>query len=981
MFSIYTWGWGSNLYETLTAVQFFIANPYYFIGTALVIGLCVVAFKSIFSSIDEKHALVGFFVIIGLFLTPGNQTFVIEDEATGQAQPISNLPLGIGFFLVIESNFERDLSAMAKNAFSTPNSIAMENVGIGFSMTASLELEEAMPRDDLLVQTFDHYVNNCLLSALATGEKTMTTITNSGNLVGDLAVSNTFETLVFDIADPTGRQESCQTAWANISTRVDVESNAFIQNKIAPLTGLPVDRVNDGLAGTSNLLYGVSASGKDLVLQKMSKNLLNNGLMAVGQIVGGDTATAALMAAQTEQQTKGSWIGAGLQAQKTLPMIRIIGTSLLISSIVILAWLSIAMASFRVMAFVLVGLTTLATWQPLATIINYQYYTQLEKTLQPISGGALAPIYSTGQVNDAIQNYLANLMWWYSAIPMFSYTILTMSGMGMMYMMRDASSTSTGASTGTSIGNGIVQMGNTTVANNTQDNDRVGTGTYVGAGGVTTKVNSNGATETTNVGITSDGTAYGVKTMNSPAGSSQVVSTDGAGTIGINGKGEIFSFSNANWNAGVDAAQQYQHAQTVATEQTAETAFNQQLGTTVTDMMRNGSDVTNSSTLEKVFGLDKTTATNLSRVSSEVTANAFTSAFGEGEQTEILKRAGVSAGIGADGKITIGTPGEGVFGSGASASVNANGRVELMGTRADGTSFSAELSSEESKRYMEQFEKTLSKSFSEKEGLGLNIAKNMKVTEGQEHSELKNAQNTYLQAHTETERSSELFNRVEQFAQSHKVDLAPKILNEFIQNDSHLAAQWNAPGSDHARIAAEAANRIQNAQLDANNNQVDAQNFRQSIGNVYSEFAHANGLVDTVNDRITNGQVDAKTRIEEGKDNIQNFKVKAPDMKLDTQMDDYLRMGGMFRGSAMGDLNSFENKYDLNIRGEVDKSHLALSNEVIDHQTAPIIPTNVNMNQTPTSKEEVEQMVENMMHYYEPPKTGGQTQKPKTEER
>lgn len=925
--SIYTWAYGEEIYNVLTAVQFYTHNSYYMVISAFALGLLVVALKSMTVGIDEKNAIIGMVFVASIFLVPSNEDFMIEDEATGYAQNISGLPVGIGVALSLSSNIEKALSEAFRNGYSTPNSISMENVGIGFSMSAPLKAQQAMPTDELLVETFNQYVNNCLVGDLTTGAKTLNTITSSGALVSDLAVSNQLETLIFDTANPTGVQDSCQNAWTNISARIDVESSTYIQNNIVPAMGLPADKINDGLAGTANLIYGVSSTGKDLVKQDMARNLLNNGLMAMGQIVGGDTASTALMAAQSEAKAEGAMIGAGLQAMHNLPNVRVIGTSLIIGLIPLLAWLSIAFASWKFIPVIVGGFGTLSLWQPIGVLLNYFYYSKAEKVLQPLSNGTLAPISSSMDVTSTISDYMSMLMWIYTAIPMISYAIITGGGMAALYAVRglaDASSAS-GAQVGGEVRQGNVNFGNQNSGNHTVDNDRVGLGNYMRPDGSYTKTDSVGGMQRTHIGSDGHGNSYQETSYQGSGGNSTTVETGHAGTVGLDGNGNIRSYTGGSGSMSVDAAQQYSHSQAAVQEQAAQQEFDKTVAKTVADMARFGSSVTDSSNLAHHLGVDKSTAESVSKATSSAASQSLREAYSQEKLAQMMNESSASIGGGVQAHIKAGTPLEEMVGSGVGVQVGADGRVSVSGTRANGDKYSFKMDHDESKQFMEKFENNLTKTLNQTEGLSLDLAKNMSVSNAQEHSELRNTQEAFKEAHSVSERTSDTFNKVAQYAQSHKVDLAPRVLEQFIQNDKLLSEQWNTQGSDHARIAAEAANRMQYAQQSPNENIVDARNFNNSMNQVYTEFAKSNNLINDVQDNL-NHPVNSQPVINQGKDAVESFHVKPVDTHLNTQSGSFHNQAGAFTGQGKSELKAFDNHDGLDVKHAIESRGGHLNN-------------------------------------------------------
>lgn len=159
-------GWGYSTLQLITKYKIF--RRRYFLSSSNY--LCWNFIKCIYCKckiyLDPvktgiKHILIAT-IYIQLFLTPSSQKVIIEDVVKNSALQVSNLPYGYVIVLSLTSQLEYYTTQAIENAFTTPNSLRINETGLGFGMSTHLRMMEAMPINDDILESFGLYYYNCL---------------------------------------------------------------------------------------------------------------------------------------------------------------------------------------------------------------------------------------------------------------------------------------------------------------------------------------------------------------------------------------------------------------------------------------------------------------------------------------------------------------------------------------------------------------------------------------------------------------------------------------------------------------------------------------------------------------------------------------------------------------------------------------------------------------------------------------------------
>jgi conjugal transfer mating pair stabilization protein TraG len=854
--AIYTWGYGEDVKNILTSMKFLTSNSTWLISTAIMVGILMVAYKETQEDNTQKIAKVIFIALVAsqLFFH-STKDYMVEDEVTNQAFAVTDVPVGVGELFSIFTSLERTLTLAFESAYSTPNSLSYSKAGLGFSMAAHLATNNAMFIDGNAHETFMEYTTNCIASGMLDGQIDRNLIA-SEDILSNLQVTG-FETIVYK-SDGSFEQMSCQDAYNNyIIPSFNNESNDYIQNRLAAQMSLEPAVVETGLQDTSTLFFGVSKSGKDYVMQQMSKNMLKKGLQVMAMTTGGDAQALAYGSAVSSATMENQWQQSGIMAQSTLPMIKAYLTSVVLAMTPILALLAIMFSDWKYIKMVITLLITLMLFSPLASIINYLMYLKLEEVIPTISKGLWMPMLAMRDINSQIYSYLNFLGYAAMSIPLLAYSLVKASEMGFVNFMSGMGGSISGAAnagagqkvTGASLGN-----------------TRVGSGSHTGTDGVTTDM-GNGATTNNSIQSSALG-SYSDQTNKTANGSTNSTITNDVADITTQ-NGQLSSIGYKNLGADITASHQSSYNQAKATESSTLESLSSTLSSGISQSMAQGQIYTNSDDFSANTGLNTSDSRAIVQSQNEAIIESLNQKLAEsissGTTAEAGFRLGGHAGWGTDGTAIR-------FITGAKA--GADGSVHISGTSTDGKNFTVDMSKDEMANIQKSVSDNLSKTFAQDNGLALRASSSLADNEVFSNTNLKSDMDAYSKAHSIADKYSENYSKTNSDSVSFASKVMPEVTKQFIANDERLSAMYESGDIRAAKNALdEASKRIDAAYKSGVG--ADYNNLNNAFSAVTGFDARGN-LADKIDQNINNGKNldnNVNTQVSNGQNSISNSNV------------------------------------------------------------------------------------------------------------
>lgn len=781
--SIYTWGYGQLFYKVLQGVTILSRDDYIF-KSAVAVGGLLLMIKNTASGAGSSDMAVAMgkylftiTIIMGLF-SESTKRYIVEDEVTGQTFIVNNVPIGIGETFSLFTNLERNLAHGFQTAFATPHSLKYTEVGLGFTMSAPLNVKSLVAADGYMVRTFNEYVNNCVLSAISSNEMASDVISFSTILKADLRVTG-YLTPYYSPANPNGVDMQCQDVW-DLLVNTDVRQKLeVLEPLLAKEMGISQDKYQDGMAATSQLMFGISKNSKDYLMQQTLINMTKDGIKATALATGGDAQALAYANAAAEANQQQTLTAMGQMAQKNLPLYKAILTVLVLGIFILLVLLSIIYGDLGHIKMGFTLLFTMVLWTPLAIILNAMTFIVIESQLiWPQLDGGLT-FFRSHTMHEDLALLIALIGYVGTMIPVLAYSIAKKSENGFVSFFSGAgavaSSAASSAAAQTASGN--ISVGNSSLGKFSAT-DMYGTHDYLGKGSWRDSVVAKDGSQRTKI---TNAEGRGVATSD----------TGGYGQITMDAQTrEVTSVKDATITAGLVNDISASYGKTAQSLASVNDAFNSSFVNTLTKGKTAGGMEIDTNTFSDTNTWGHGTGEALAKVAQESITNSLKQMTSNGHKFNFSSDH--SANAGGNANLTIGSPdGVSLF-TGMSVKGSASVGYTVTGKTADGKDFSTTITGDDAKTFGNTFSKNLTSSINENEGLSLGLAKQAQKTGGFNDSDTLAKADNYVKAWSDSESITKLYNMTAREGVTVTHDLLPNAINSYIAANPELAAMKKA---------------------------------------------------------------------------------------------------------------------------------------------------------------------------------------------
>jgi len=379
---IYTYGYFDFVRDTMLALSGVVStNDGYLMKIVSALAFFLFFLKNI--NVQKTGPLLGyefakFLIIISLiqqlFLSAPDDdahAFAIVDKITMQTAEVRQIPKGLGELLSLFTRLEDALMARMEMHFSTPSSTSYRNAGLGFNMSAPMEIFQKTIVDTNLRLTFETYFENCkMLGDFSDGTQDSAIIYNSTNLESDLATTQKLLTIIYSASNPSGVVEDCTNAWTYISTRMPNETSSMLSS-IARSKGMTQSIFESKATDAMNVTLNSAQTAQEALKEAMLRNASLDAIQKVATNLGIGAGQLIRNKSIAEMTMTNDAMLSNLEAQGLIPVMKAVCLAFVISLSWLLAILFIATLNFGYIKMIITLNVWLMLWSPLYTILNY----------------------------------------------------------------------------------------------------------------------------------------------------------------------------------------------------------------------------------------------------------------------------------------------------------------------------------------------------------------------------------------------------------------------------------------------------------------------------------------------------------------------------------------------------------------------------------------------------------------------------------
>jgi conjugal transfer mating pair stabilization protein TraG len=308
---------------------------------------------------------------------------------------VDNVPIGIGLFAGFSSQIGDYLTKSAETVFVMPASLHYSSGGIIYGAKLLDATQGLRITNPIYATNLNEHFKQCVFYDILLGRKTMSQITNSGDILSAMGPGS--QSLSQQWVQPDGSVtiESCRDSYASIVLDWKSEWDAALPKIAAQFfpgvsASSAQDKLQTDLTGVgSSGLGGAGTSSQQLVRQAMFINALMQARDSFGNS-GAQGATDAFAQTRADIQTRNTYSTIAAGAMKWVPLLNIVLTVVFYAMFPIIFLLMLMPNSGPGVAKgYFTGFFYLAAWGPLFAVLNMIFMTRWASSLSGWQGGGL----------------------------------------------------------------------------------------------------------------------------------------------------------------------------------------------------------------------------------------------------------------------------------------------------------------------------------------------------------------------------------------------------------------------------------------------------------------------------------------------------------------------------------------------------------------------------------------------------------------
>ncbi len=374
---VYTFGGGDALTATFNMVKSVIGTDDYTtaikisLGFALMWVLLESAFKGVYK--PTVQWAMTFMLLFNILLVPKVDIKIVDRLDHGVANSvITKVPWGLGWFASMSSRVGDVITRKMEMASSLPNDMQYHKTGVLFGSHLIEKASRFRIVDSEYAKDMESFIKQCVFYDIYYGKYTLDELVKARDIWQFINQKGQSPIRAFSLK---GEFKTCREGAANLASAWDTQID-----KTANFYGKQLFRKLDSddakvellakLPGSYRYILGVSQQAGNIMRQNMMVNAFQSAIKNSSSELGADAAITNYVHTRAESQATAAYKSAGKQAEKFVPLLRVVFESLYYGAfpLILLAMMlpiGAMIAKNYFMAFVWIQ-----SWGPLYAILN-----------------------------------------------------------------------------------------------------------------------------------------------------------------------------------------------------------------------------------------------------------------------------------------------------------------------------------------------------------------------------------------------------------------------------------------------------------------------------------------------------------------------------------------------------------------------------------------------------------------------------------
>ena len=378
---IHTVGGGYYLYDIFNYLAAFTgsANFESLLYSGIVAGVLAASLQLvIFGAVRQVFTyFIGTMLVLGICVGPKSRVIVLDSTVPlGIYGTVDNVPWSVAWVGSITSRAGHAITNQMETLLSGPENLSYQRSGMMFGSTILSQSARWRSLDPNVQELLVNYMKNCMVDGVNLGLVDLTELKSSGDLFSFVR-ANAPNSLAFHnpIADQT---QTCRDGALTFSRAVSLEAQNLRSQKAAsafnlrPGDNLPAaaNKLDATLSDFQNMIGMTSATAVSTIRQAMLVNSMDDAVQQLIASSGNNAAMTAYQTARTEAQTSASYSAVGISALKWVPLLKIVFESIYYAAFPLAMLMMMTPMVWTVLKGYFGGFVWLAAWDPLTAVLH-----------------------------------------------------------------------------------------------------------------------------------------------------------------------------------------------------------------------------------------------------------------------------------------------------------------------------------------------------------------------------------------------------------------------------------------------------------------------------------------------------------------------------------------------------------------------------------------------------------------------------------
>ena len=466
--TVYAWGYGDLLVETLKAVKYMFSIGEFrdFWKIAVLISMISAVLMMLTPNPDFLKLPKIFIFTMGiyaLFVTAKIDVYVDDKADNTNSGVVTQVPWAVGYPLALFSALEYRIGATYETATSIPNGMKYSDSGFMTPISIFNQATSHKIVTPFLYQNLDNYIMECVMPDIENGYKDYRTLISNDNVWSYLGNTSPAIFMLYNDQDNNTSLKTCTEVYSSLNSLLTAyvgtsgEGMEYLGKSLGMLSS---SAVSSKLGIANQYLSNSSKNASQLLLQTTAINMFSETFRSYAAMNGASVENAAFHSASAGQAASAQMVVSGILGSKYIPIMKGVLTAIIVGLTPILALMMATPMAFKLIMGYITILAWLCAWHFGEAILNHIMLTKTQSALN--SYGDLI-FQNKGLIQSTMTDYINMAASMYWTVPTIAGLIVTGFSLSAFMSLNNAMTTKldrTASAIGGDMGKGNMNFGN-----------------------------------------------------------------------------------------------------------------------------------------------------------------------------------------------------------------------------------------------------------------------------------------------------------------------------------------------------------------------------------------------------------------------------------------------------------------------------------------------------------------------------------------